>query len=958
MNEHLMRKQLFNGINTSIGIIISLVCFNNCSTPSILVTQEQQKGDYYNNQHQYEQAILHYKNCLSASSKLGTLRNRDMEAVVCRKSAHVYSLLGQFDNAISYAFMALANDSIRNNQLEIIEDYRLLGRLNLYKGDFKKGIPFLEHALELNKGMESSLKGLNQVSVADTYFSLAEVFSALGKYEPARNYSKTALDIYEKLGDKKGIMEVKLLLGNIYLNLGAVSEGLKYLDNSMILAQENGINTARHHHSLGEAYSAQADFEKALRHMMDALNQAEQSRIIPQIIWSSIGVGDAYGNMGDAETAKKYYEYAKRIQDTSKIEALALKASGDVRLGISEQAMQYFKSIDAGVSAGLILLRLGALNFGSGKMDSSIRNYIDAHEYFSRSQSKEGMAKANLRLGDIYIERREYALAQSCLEKAFKQTSSEETLWEIWYQKGRIFEHTQQSDSAIAAYKRAVGIIETIRGRFTIEEYKSKYIDNKVKVYNRLILLLLETNAPGEAFLYSERARSRAFLDMIGNRKIVVKQVADQDLINHEQNLRLEINTLAKMIQSDDLGTTRGLSRDEAEEELIKSREEYTSLLEKIKLNNMEYASMVSVEPFPLEKLKEILADSTALVAYWISDEYMVVWILTKDRVIPYVRKLTSGEITGMVSAARRAVRQVSDFPEMENKQSRQPDDQWPAEIEEKPSSRDQLESIYNQLIKPIEKSLEGYKNLGIIPHGALHFLPFQALIMPDGHFFIEKYNLFYTPSASVYSFCKEKEYHPVNQALAMAIGELEMKDFPGLPGTKKEVDQIRDILQDITIRYEDQSTETFVKSNASLFRYIHFATHGLLDARQPLFSYLLFAPTKEDDGFLTVEEVFGLNLNARLVTLSACQTGLGDLSQGDEIIGLSRAFIYAGTPAVIVSLWSVADQPTALLMKLFYRNLNDHSPQEALSQAQREVMNQYPAPFYWAPFQLIGRGD
>jgi CHAT domain-containing protein/tetratricopeptide (TPR) repeat protein len=953
-----MKEQLFNSTYISIGIILSLVTFHNCSTPSMLVTQEQQKGDYYNNQYQYEQAIFHYKNCLSASAKLGTLRNRDMESVVCRKSAHAFSALGQFDNAIQYVFMALGNDSIRNNQLEIIEDNRLLGKLNLYKGDFKKGISYLEHALELNKGMESSLKGLNQLSVAETYLSLAQVSSVLGKFDQAGNFARLALDIYKKLGDKNGIMEGELLLGNIYLDLGMVTESLELFENSMLLARELELSTARHHQSLGKAYSVLADFEKALRHKMDALEAAEQSRIIPQIVWSSIGVGDAYADMGNAEDAKKYFEYARKVQDTSKMEALALQASGNIRLGELIQAGRYYNSIDAGVASGLILLRMGEMNYNAGKADTAIQNYNNAIEYFTRFQSREGIAKANLRLGDIYIEKHEYVLAAAYLKKAFGLTTNDETIWEIWYQKGRIFEQTQQPDSAITAYKKAVEIIEEIRGRFTIEEYKSKYINNKVKVYDRLILLLLESGTPDEAFFYSERARARAFLDMIGNKKINVKHTDDQELITREQDLRLQINSLSKMIQSNDLGSSRGLSRYEVEEELARSREEYASLLEQIKLKNLEYASMVSIEPTPLTKLQEHLDDHTALMAYWISDEYMVIWILTSNKLIPYVTKTPSAEIIKSVSDARRAVREVSDFPD-DNQERYQPlSDNQQSAITEGQTSRDKLYHIYNQLIKPVEGFLTGYTNLGIIPHGALHFLPFQALIMSDGHFLVEKFNLFYTPSASVYIFCKEKEHHPTNQMLAMALGDYGLGDFSSLPGTRQEVEQIRNIFNDITVRYEDESTETFAKTNVSLFRYIHFATHGLLDANQPLYSYLLFAPTEIDDGFLTVNEVFGLNLNASLVTLSACQTGLGDLSHGDEIIGLSRAFLYAGATSVIVSLWSVADQPTALLMTMFYRNLDHHSPQEALSMAQREVMKQYPAPFYWAPFQLIGRGE
>ena len=189
-----------------------------------------------------------------------------------------------------------------------------------------------------------------------------------------------------------------------------------------------------------------------------------------------------------------------------------------------------------------------------------------------------------------------------------------------------------------------------------------------------------------------------------------------------------------------------------------------------------------------------------------------------------------------------------------------------------------------------------------------------------------------------------------------MALGELSLGDFSGLPGTTYEVEQISSLFDNKQVKFEQESSETFMKNNASGFNFIHLATHGLMDYQQPMYSYLLFNPTSEDDGLLTVNEVFGLDLNASLVTLSACQTGLGDISKGDEVVGLSRAFLYAGSPSVIVSLWSVADQPTAILMTEFYKFLENHTTQEALRLAQLEVMKQYPAPFHWAPFQLIGR--
>jgi|GEM_PF-595891 len=937
--------------------ILLLFLLSSCVTPSVLVTQEQQKGDYYNNQHDYEQALIHYQNCLSASAKLGSFRNLDMEADVLRKVAHVYSVLGKFDEALSVTFLALSRDSIQNNVLETIEDYRMLGSISLYKGDFKKGSLYLEHALELNDGMETTLKGTNRLSIADTYLSLAQLYTVLGRFDQCIEYSKSALNIYVNLNDKKGLMEGNLILGNTFLNLGMSAEARQYIEHSLNLARELDLSLARHYQSLGEIFSSMSDFEQAIRYKLNALDEAEKSGIIPQIVWSRIGVGDAYADIGDNAKATGYFQSATEIQDNGKMTALAMQASADLRLGNISQAQQYFMEIDAGVASGIASMRLGEINYESGDIADALREYEGAINYFNKAGIQEGMAKGNLRLGDIYINQGDIQDGDRCLTEAFRYAKEDETKWEIWYQKGRVFEITHQTDSAIESYKKAIGIIEEIRGKFTIEEYKSKYINNKVKVYDRLIRILLEKGDATSALIYSERARARAFLDMIGNRKLQIKITPDKNLVDLEQDLRLRIQSLSKIIQKNDLGTSRGLERYQVEEELVHSREQYNTLLEKIKLSNREYASMVSIEPPDPGETRNILDKETALISYWTGEDYLAIWVITAGDIKFNMHILPDKNVsTASVTASRQAIQKTTEFRGMTNDERGLRT--FTTQAGENVTEKELLKRDYSLLIAPVEKYLAGYTNIGIIPHGSLHFLPFQAMICPDGKFLVEKYNIFYTPSASIYSFIKEKSGKPEKHIIAMALGNLELGDFSSLPGTTSEVDQIRKLYSDITSLYESESTETFLKTNASAYEYIHIATHGVLDPVQPLYSYLLFAPSENDDGLLTVNEVFGLDLKASLVTLSACQTGLGNLSLGDDIVGLSRAFLFAGTPAVIVSLWSVADQPTAVLMTKFYQNLENFSPQEALSRAQREVMKQYPDPYYWAPFQLIKRGN
>jgi CHAT domain-containing protein len=188
---------------------------------------------------------------------------------------------------------------------------------------------------------------------------------------------------------------------------------------------------------------------------------------------------------------------------------------------------------------------------------------------------------------------------------------------------------------------------------------------------------------------------------------------------------------------------------------------------------------------------------------------------------------------------------------------------------------------------------------------------------------------------------------------------------YPRLEFSGREVEKIASFFNegsaDTFLRYK--ATEENLKRNQELnkFRYIHFATHGLIDENKPNLSSLVLTCGKDsgEDGYLQASEIFDLKLNADLVVLSACQTGLGKLIRGEGMVGLTRAFMYAGTPSVLVSLWSVSDMSTSVLMGEFYKNLikNKFSKTDALRRAQLALISneKYAHPFYWAPFVLIG---
>jgi CHAT domain-containing protein len=259
---------------------------------------------------------------------------------------------------------------------------------------------------------------------------------------------------------------------------------------------------------------------------------------------------------------------------------------------------------------------------------------------------------------------------------------------------------------------------------------------------------------------------------------------------------------------------------------------------------------------------------------------------------------------------------------------------------------------LYAWLIAPLQSYLTT-RLVGIIPYGPLHYLPFAAL--SDGRrYFGEEHTLFYLPSASVLPFIQQKRKGELSSMLA--VGQGQAKGLPALAFAEQEAQQVAALYQTQAL-VGAAATEAAFLAGASTHNILHLAAHAQLNRANPLFSRIVLAPAGASDGALEVHEIYGLDLQrADLVVLSACQTYLGETSAGDDIVGLNRAFLYAGAPTVIASLWNVDDQATSRLMVAFYARLRAGvGKAEALRAAQAEVRAAYPHFYYWAAFVLTG---
>jgi CHAT domain-containing protein len=279
---------------------------------------------------------------------------------------------------------------------------------------------------------------------------------------------------------------------------------------------------------------------------------------------------------------------------------------------------------------------------------------------------------------------------------------------------------------------------------------------------------------------------------------------------------------------------------------------------------------------------------------------------------------------------------------------------------------------LHNRLIPKLPLYIN---ELVILPDGILGTIPFEALIHYESEssdyasspFLIKTYGISYDYSATLFTQRDSRNEELSSDILLMApvdFSENEL-NLATLPGSEKEIDEIRFLFMgndgQPAVRSRKQASESnFKLEDLNKYRYLHLATHGIVNESEPALSRIFLNPGQNEDGSLYAGEIYNLKINADLVTLSACETGLGKVAKGEGIVGLSRALQYAGANNIIVSLWQVADESTSQMMIDFYKyNLSNdhHGYNEALRQAKLGLLNseEYNSPYYWAPFILVG---
>jgi CHAT domain-containing protein len=487
---------------------------------------------------------------------------------------------------------------------------------------------------------------------------------------------------------------------------------------------------------------------------------------------------------------------------------------------------------------------------------------------------------------------------------------------EYFFELAKAYETTGKLEKAIVNYREAIKIVEHQRSTIYTEKQRISYFERKFDMYSSLVSLLVKTGKVEEAFEYVERSKSRALVDILGQSEIVFAEKSDKTTYDEIILTQLELDTLL---------SETSISRSQNE---IISRKIERSIKVEPKESQFEIASLANVTTVTSQEALEMSKGNFDSIEYFLTDKNLFIFVISKGEIRVVSLSITKDEIDTLLLDFRAKV------------------------VARDKNANLSAKALYYLLIDPVKQFLSSSK-ICIIPHSILHYIPFQALY--DGHsYLIQQHQVFYAPSLTVLRFCLQKRSQSKKSLLA--IGPPPFDDVSlQLKFAESESYLVSTNFEQNLLLLRDQANESNFRKYAGEYDIVHIATHGYFSKDAPMLSYLLLLGDQDNDGKLSAYELFGIKLNAYLVTLSACQTAVSRVSRGDEMLGLVRGLVYAGTPSIVASLWNVDDASTAELMNEFYSNLTTMDKAEALQHAQIKIMKEKKAPFFWAPFVLIG---
>ncbi len=807
-----------------------------------------------------------------------------------------------------------------------------------------RAVECYQEALDLFRQLghlESQALALNNIAV--NYDNRGEPHRAIELY-------RRALDIHLRLGLRRRGAGVRNNLAMALWGLGENQQALTHLGQALptLRSLEDRWGEANALTNLGAVHWTVGAHQQSVDHLQQALRLWRQIGDSLQEATTLTNLGHAYTKLGEPSRALELFQKALEISRT-----------------LGNRARE-----------GHTLSTLGSAYLSLGRHQEAEAAFKQSLQIRQATGNRWGQSRVLHQMGKSLINRGAYFKAAANLSQARQlaiEVGDRPGEASILYETARLHKKRGQVAQALEPIRLAVEISESLRTKVDSHNLRASYLARQQDVYELYLEILLDNeSAPpvAEAFRISELSRARTLLEML--------QEADLDSTVDES---LRIREKANQIRLSRLQTElrrQGVADDSEKLEQIKAQildleKERTQLEAELRIRDPRLDRLKNPRIPGLGAIQRALSQGEALVEYFLGQR--IAFALVVRRHDARLLRLAQAE---------RIEHQVDQLLESMSRPGRRNAGRY----------RRLALDLYQELMAPLEGHLAGTSRLVIIPHGALFHLPFEALLRSGAapnpsrgfqqlDYLLRHWSIRYVQSAQVYQELQRNASAKVRLpdeskslvAFADPIypsGKNTTTSQSGWTGVRlrRLPESLREA-QSIGALYGRDRTSLFVGAEASeenlknnplvsSAQVLHLAAHGLVREDRPNHSglFLSYDSDPAEDGILQVFEIFKLRLQADLVVLSACESGKGRQLRGEGVLGLTRAFLYAGAPSLVVSLWQVADGPTADFMLTFHRQLRTGgSKSDALRSAKLEAIQSGTRshPFYWAPFVLIG---
>jgi tetratricopeptide (TPR) repeat protein len=865
----------------------------------------------------YEEALACYRTAVSRFRAVGA----EVEAaVVLSSSLQTQIYLGMFREALADAREAREVFTRYGQRL-------LLARLSSNEGNILVRQDRHAEALELFRGALAEFREhgdpqdivavLTNISVSS--IELRELTTALDSYGELTAFC-------ERHGMAQAAAQSDYNIAYLHYQRGEYTRALEMYQRSRARASE-----------IGSVYElALCDLDQAEIYL--ELNLTEEGARLAQLAFTAF------------EELAMPYEEAKAVA----FMAIAAHQQGRAfqALQLFDQARQRFVAQDNLVWPAAIDLYQALILHEEGRSFEARHLATRARDLFLGARQGARAALCDVLLARILLQMEQPAAARERCWEALRRLDDLDipaSSAKAWFVLGQAEEALGERESALASYRFAHALLESLRTHLHREELKISFFRDKTELYRSLVAMTLAGEpTPAEqreAFVYIEQAKSRSLADLIAFRaqSLPPSRSSHSELVERMRRLREELNWYYRQIDVHELqappveaGAAVG-TRSRVEELRQLSRGQESKLLEtlsELRTADAELGSLQTAATLEVDEIRAALPPGALLVEYYEARDTLYAGVVGPGLL----------EVRPVTSASR--VREVQRLLQFQLSKFRLGPDYcrtFAAQIQE--ATRAHLAELHAELLAPVADLLETAEHLVVVPHGPLHYLPFHALHDGEGYV-IDRFTVSYAPSASVFALCCTREPARGREGLILGVPDRLT------PNILAEVEAVAATLPGAELLLGEAATEERLRALGPGARLVHIATHGFFRQDNPMFSALQLGGSR-----LTLFDLYQLELGAELVVLSGCGTGLNVVESGDELIGLTRGLLYAGARSAMVTLWDVHDQSTAELMSIFYRQLTRQGdPARAVRLAMRELRESYPHPYYWAPFVLVGK--